>query len=123
MKKAFLFSLATIMSMPAFSAGSWTGVTVSQIESCTPAAGGSCATNGYVQVQLSANSTTPAGCVDASHKNWVVIDVTSAAGAYAAALFQSIKLSGTTVNITGTGSCTINGVVGVTETLAAVFEQ
>jgi hypothetical protein len=102
MKKAIIFSLATILSAPAFAGGTWTNVTVSTIQPCTAQGCGQ-----IVLVWLSANSTGTPSCANGQAAK-VAIDVSTSSGAYSAAVMQSARLSGTVLpSISGAGSCAV----------------
>jgi hypothetical protein len=120
MKKAIIFSLAAILSAPAFAApGQWTNVTVLQAQGCMQGYGGVCASPvNLVEFQLSANSTGGPAC--ATNKGWVAVDVTTTIGAFNAAMLQSAKLGGSLVNITGLGTCISGNTI---ENIAIVVEQ
>jgi hypothetical protein len=98
--KMFLFS--TVLALAAQAAfasqGSWSNVTVTSIIDYV-------GTGGVIEVQLSANSTGGPAC--ATTTNRVVIDPSNPAGAYAAAVAQSARLSGATISFTGAGTCAL----------------
>lgn len=116
--KAFLLLALAALSPAAFAAGSWTGVTVSTIIPLSS----EYFVNGTataVQVVLSASASgTPPAC-SSSNRTYVVIDVSTPGGAFAAAVFQSARLSGTTLTVVGMGNCNFESGI---ETLAYVEE-
>jgi len=107
MKKLIAILMMGMIAPAAFAAGAWTAVTVGTVTGLS--------SNGYVQISLSANST---GTTCATTRNYALIDVSTSVGAYNAALAQSIKLSGSTVTIQGTGTC-----IGAVETVSYVTEN
>lgn len=112
--KLLIFSLALALSAPAFAAGQWTSVTITHIQPFTS----QYSSPGFIQVQFSANSTGSPSCAS-GFKAYAAVDVSTSSGAYAAAVLQSAFLSGTTVSVTGTGTCAIDSGV---ETLAYLTE-
>lgn len=100
--KAFLFSL--ILSAPAFAGGAWTNVTVTHVYPLTT---NYLSPNGGVEVALSGSSVGGPSCSSAN-KAFLVIDISTAAGRFAAAAFQSAFLSGATLpSIGGAGNCNL----------------
>lgn len=107
--------LACLSASVAFaSGGTWTNVTVSLVEACDGYSG--CGTSA-VYVEFSANSTGGPGC--ATNKQWGIIDVSTTGGAFTATLAQTARLAGTTISVTGQGSC-FDG--GIYETIATITE-
>jgi hypothetical protein len=118
MKRALLlpFVLLALSSTAAPPAGStWKDVKVADIT--VYPAGGS-AGKGFVMVTFSSNGMSTPGCSSGYPKN-VVIDISTAAGAFAAAVLQSARLLGTTLTVAGTGTCEVSSGM---ETLAYVHE-
>ena len=119
MKKAMLPLVVCMLAIPAaFAGGTWSNVTVTQILPCTSAEG--CGTNGFVQVQFSANSTGTPACVNTSDKAWAAVDVSTPIGAYMAGVLQAARLTGQTVTAYGIGSCSLYA--NTMETLGGVAE-
>ncbi len=113
---ALFLSLSLWASESAYAGGTWSGVSVAEIKACTSEG---CPPKGWVVVKLSAGATgTPPSC-SSSNRNFVVIDTTIPAGAFAAALMQTAKLSGMTISVAGSGSCSLDPAV---ETAASVTE-
>lgn len=111
--KAFLIALTMALSPAAFAGGSWNGVTVLNTTASTSERS---SPSGNVEFELSAGSTGGPGC--ATTTNYVVVDVSSPGGAFAAAILQTARLSGVTVNLIGTGTC--NGGFSTVEQLSYV---
>jgi len=109
MKKLIAILAMGMIAPTAFASGVWTAVTVGTVTGLT--------SNGYVQISLSANST---GTTCATTRNYALIDISTSAGLYNAALAQTAKLagSGQTVTVQGTGTC-----IGAVETVSYVTEN
>ncbi len=73
---------------------------------------------GYVVVTFSSNGTGTPDCAK-GYPSDLVIDMSIAGGAFAAALAQAGFLTGSAVSVTGTGACSI---VPTAETLASIHE-
>ena len=110
-----LVACLTMWTSEAFAGGTWTNVTVTQVQPCTSEG---CPPNGTVLVTLSASSTGGPTC--ATNKTTVAIDMSNSAGQFAAGVMQTARLVGTTLAVvTGAGSCSIFSGL---ETLSAVEE-
>lgn len=105
MKKLILSLVAMLSILAALPAlatnGTWSNVTVTAIQPCTSYY---CPSPGAVEVHLSAVASGGATCANGYH-DWVVVDVSTPTGMFAAAVLQSARLSGSTVTIVGAGSC------------------
>lgn len=103
MKKLILSLVAALSllgaAVPALATvGAWSNVTVTTIEPY-PGSGN------IVIVWFSANST---GSPCATQKGAAIVDMSTAAGAFAAAVAQSARLSSTTLSVVnGTGNCNL----------------
>ena len=116
MKRALLlpFALLALSSTAAPPAGSnWKDVKVTDLTIYTAAGA---AGKGYVVVTFSSSGTGTPSCASAYPRN-VVIDPTAAADDRAVATVQMVMMTGTTVTVTGTGSCSINPSM---ETMASI---
>lgn len=92
----------------------WIEVTVTSIAVCT-----SCAPKGSVIVGLSAaGGGSPPSC-SSSYRDRVIVDVSTAAGAFAAQLFQHSAETGARLMVVGTGTCDFDSRF---ETLSVVSE-
>jgi hypothetical protein len=109
-KSLYAFVLSLGISGLAYAGGAWNGVTVLGLTAYSTEVGAP----GWVQIHLSLNGSGGASC-GSSYKNYVAIDTSTAAGAFAAAMAQQAFIMGQTVNISGTGACNVNSQI---ETLA-----
>ena len=73
---------------------------------------------GYVVVTFAANGTGTPSCAS-GYPRRVAIDLSTAGGAFAASVMQMALLSGISVTVTGTGSCSVSPTI---ETAASVQE-
>ena len=108
MKKLIAILMMGTIAPAAFAtSGTWTNVTVTHITPCAATSGAPCSVGtAYVQVTFSASSTGNPTC-SGSAKTYGVIDVSTSAGAFLAAVMQSAFLSGSTISANGTGACSI----------------
>lgn len=115
-KSMFLGLLVACLASAAALAtgGTWSNVTVAQYTPFSTEGN----PNNIVVVKLSANSSGGPSCAS-SFYNFVAIDVSTTAGAYAAGVLQAARLNGGTVTIGGVGTCGLDSGV---ETLAYVEE-
>jgi len=118
--KRVLFSLALLaMSSVAVSdqphTGSWKDAKLTDIVVHT--AGGP-EGKGYVVLTFAANGTGTPNCASGYPRS-VVIDLSTPAGAYAAGIAQTVRLTGTSLTVTGTGSCSVTPTI---ETVASLQE-
>ncbi len=74
---------------------------------------------GYLVVTFSSNGTGTPDCAKGYPRD-LVIDMSTAAGAFAAALAQAGLLTGSAVTVTGTGACSV---IPTAETLASIHES
>ena len=95
--------------------GSWKDAQVADI---TVHADGGHDGKGYVVVTFAANGTGTPHCASGYPRS-VVVDISTAGGAFAAAVMQTSLLSGMPVTVTGTGSCSVSPTI---ETVASVQE-
>jgi hypothetical protein len=117
MKRALLLPLAllALSSTAAPPVGSsWKDVKVTDLTIYTAA--GAAAGKGYVVVTFSSSGTGTPSCASAYPRN-VVIDPTPAADDRAVATVEVVMMTGTTVTVTGTGSCSI---IPSMETMASI---
>jgi hypothetical protein len=107
-----------VLSSAAYAGGStWKDAKVSDI---TVYAAGGPEGKGYVVVTFAANGAGTPNCASGYPRS-VVIDLSTAGGAYAAAIAQSAYLMGSSsLTVTGTGTCTVSP---TTETVASVQEM
>jgi hypothetical protein len=109
-------ALGTSEAADAGSGGNWIDVTVTSIAVCTSK---TCPPKGSVIIGLSAMATgTPPPC-SGGYRDHIIIDVSTAAGAFAAQLFQHSAETGSKLMVTGTGTCDLDSRF---ETLGVVSE-
>lgn len=119
MRFRVLFALLLPMSLwatePSHPAGTWLGVKVLEVKACTPEG---CPPKGRVIVKLSAGATgSPPSC-SSSYRNWVAINIGEAGGAFAASLMQAARLTGMSISVEGTGSCSLASDIETAATVA-----
>ena len=105
-KKLILGLVLSLLSIPAFAAGSWTG-TIKYIYAHTSQGYGP---NGMVLVVMNTNGTGVAPCGSANSAEFVIDGSTNAGQTAVALLVRSLSL-GLSVNAAGTGSCTTDSAV------------
>lgn len=115
MRRILLGLLLSLASAAAFAGGTWSNVTVLTLWSYT---GQGFGPSGVVQAVVSANGTGVASCASGALAT-VTVDITTAGGMFAASILQAARLTGSTITIHGTGSCTT---VSGTENVSNVVE-
>jgi len=93
--------------------GSWKDVKITGI---TVYAAGGPSEKGSVVVTFAATGRGTPNCASGYPKD-VVIDLSTAGGAFAASMAQAAKLTGMSVTVTGAGTCSVTS---NTETLASI---
>jgi hypothetical protein len=111
---ALLLSMSSVAAPPP--GGSWKDVKISDI---TVHADGGSAGKGYIVVTFSSNGTGTASCASGYPRS-LVVDLSFAAGAFAASVAQASFLTGSAVTVTGTGACSV---IPTAETLASIREE
>jgi hypothetical protein len=107
-------SSASLWLSEAYAGGTWSNVTVEGIKPCYSGYSG-CGTNGFVEVNLSADVSGGALC-GATNPAWAVIDISNSSGnAIYTLLLQARLLRGTPLYVYGTGTCTINPTMETSE--------
>jgi hypothetical protein len=111
---ALLLSMSSVAAPPP--GGSWKDVRISDITVHTD---GGPAGKGYIVVTFSSTGTGTPNCASGYPKNLVIDNSSGQNAAFAAAVVQSAMLTGMTVTVTGTGSCSVNPAM---ETMASIQE-
>ena len=100
MARIGLALVALFCCSAAFASGVWNAVTVLQVQATIGA-------SANLQVELSSNAIgTPPAC-SSPYRNWITVDMSTIYGAMLGQILQTARLSGSTVNLQGTGSCSI----------------
>jgi hypothetical protein len=97
--------------------GRWTDVTVTNLAVCVAK---SCGPKGWLVVGLSATAGRSPPACSKDNRDTVAVDVSTAAGEFAAQLLRHSIETGSKLTIVGTGTCDLNSEV---ETLGFISER
>ena len=119
MKHALFFSILLALSSVAGSDQSQHGIWKdAQVTSVVAYADGGSSGKGYVVVTFAANGTGSPHCA-AGYPRSVAIDLSTAGGGFTAAIVQAAVLTGASMTVLGSGSCSV---IPTVETVASVEE-
>lgn len=94
----FALILSALFCATAYAGGTWSNVTIVRLIPNSAI--------GYLEMQLSAPSTGTASCATAN-PTYVILDVSTEAGAISASILETVKFQGGTVSLYGTGACSV----------------